>query len=146
MKVLLRVIYYRNTEPLTLIWSSRFKIASIGNPWPIFYKNLRDNEIILKQSRQINTLKVYEGPANFESIWLLVSLIYLEMFRITPLLTVRGSYTCIRQSRKYLYEWKWNTDNLDKGILAIQNYKDAIPQEIYCITVIYNPGFDLLNH
>jgi hypothetical protein len=63
MKVLLRVIYYRNTEPLTLIWSSRFKIASIGNPWPIFYKNLRDNEIILKQSRQINTLKVYEGPA-----------------------------------------------------------------------------------
>jgi hypothetical protein len=50
------------------------------------------------------------------------------MFRITPLLTVRGSYTCIRQSRKYLYEWKWNTDNLDKGILAIQNYKDAIPQ------------------
>jgi hypothetical protein len=36
-------------------------------------------------------------------------------------------------------------DNLDKGILAIQNYKDAIPLQgdIYCITVIYNPGFDL---
>jgi hypothetical protein len=29
----------------------------------IFYTKPRDNEIILKQSRQISTYKVYEGPA-----------------------------------------------------------------------------------
>ena len=34
-----------------------------GNPWPIFYTNLRDNEILLKQSRSIETQRVYEGPA-----------------------------------------------------------------------------------
>ena len=34
-----------------------------GNPWPIFYTNLRDNEIILTQSRTTTLLQVYEGPA-----------------------------------------------------------------------------------
>ena len=34
-----------------------------GNPWPIFYTNLRDNEIILTQSKTTSTFKVYEGPA-----------------------------------------------------------------------------------
>jgi hypothetical protein len=34
--------------------------------------------LFLKQSRQINTLKVYEGPAFWKHIWLQVSLIYLR--------------------------------------------------------------------
>ena len=34
-----------------------------GNPWSIFYTNLRDNEIILNQSRTADAFAVYEGPA-----------------------------------------------------------------------------------
>ena len=34
-----------------------------GNPWPIFYTNLRDNEIIINQSQNVETFAVYEGPA-----------------------------------------------------------------------------------
>lgn len=34
-----------------------------GNPWPILYKNLRDNEIILNKVNSNNTFLVYKGPA-----------------------------------------------------------------------------------
>ena len=34
-----------------------------GNPWPILYRNLRDNETILAQSREVPVYAVYEGPA-----------------------------------------------------------------------------------
>ncbi|MEM6396190.1 MAG: SusD/RagB family nutrient-binding outer membrane lipoprotein [Bacteroidota bacterium] len=34
-----------------------------GDPWPIFYQNLRDNEIILQKSRESAALSIYEGPA-----------------------------------------------------------------------------------
>ncbi|MEM7575307.1 MAG: SusD/RagB family nutrient-binding outer membrane lipoprotein [Bacteroidota bacterium] len=34
-----------------------------GDPWPIFYQNLRDNEIILDKSQENPALAVYEGPA-----------------------------------------------------------------------------------
>jgi hypothetical protein len=34
-----------------------------GNPWPILYKNLRDNDVILAKSQSEAIYKVYEGPA-----------------------------------------------------------------------------------
>jgi len=34
-----------------------------GNPWPILYQNLRDNEILLNKSRTSAAFEVYEGPA-----------------------------------------------------------------------------------
>ena len=34
-----------------------------GNPWPVIYTNLRDNQIIINQSRETEAFKVYEGPA-----------------------------------------------------------------------------------
>lgn len=34
-----------------------------GNPWPILYKNLRDNEILLKKAEQNSIFLVYKGPA-----------------------------------------------------------------------------------
>jgi len=33
-----------------------------GNPWPVFYRNLRDNETMLMLSRENPALAVYEGP------------------------------------------------------------------------------------
>jgi hypothetical protein len=34
-----------------------------GNPWPIIYRNLRDNEILLNKANQSPTFLVYKGPA-----------------------------------------------------------------------------------
>ena len=34
-----------------------------GNPWPVLYTNLRDNELILKAGQNNPTQAVYEGPA-----------------------------------------------------------------------------------
>lgn len=34
-----------------------------GNPWPILYRNLRDNEILLNKANQSPSFLVYKGPA-----------------------------------------------------------------------------------
>ncbi len=34
-----------------------------GNPWPILYRNLRDNEILLQKANTNNLFIVYKGPA-----------------------------------------------------------------------------------
>ena len=101
-----------------------------GNPWPIFYKNLRDNEIILKQSRQTSTLKVYEGPALILKAYMAAGLTdlfgnvpYLEAFNGTE-----GEVTPAYNSQESIYlDPKGILDNLDKGIAAIENYSDVIP-------------------
>ncbi len=34
-----------------------------GNPWPILYRNLRDNEILLRKAEENNIFLIYKGPA-----------------------------------------------------------------------------------
>lgn len=34
-----------------------------GNPWPVFYRNLRDNEILISTSDQLDVYRVFKGPA-----------------------------------------------------------------------------------
>ena len=80
-----------------------------GNPWPIFYTNLRDNEIILNQSQTVETFAVYEGPA-FNGI----------DGTVTPAYDL--------QEDIYLGD-NGILDNLNKGIAAIEAYSDAIPLE-----------------
>lgn len=101
-----------------------------GDPWPIFYKNLRDNEIILKQSRQNTTLKVYEGPALILKAYMAAGL--TDLFGDVPYFAAfngtEGEVTPVYDSQQSIYlNENGILDNLDKGILAIQNYKDAIP-------------------
>lgn len=101
-----------------------------GNPWPIFYKNLRDNEIILKQSRQISTLKVYEGPALILKAYMAAGL--TDLFGDVPYFNAfngtEGEVTPAYDSQESIYMSENGIlDNLDKGILAIQNYTDVIP-------------------
>jgi len=45
-----------------------------GNPWPIFYQNLRDNEIILKLSQENAAYAVYEGPARIMKAYMAAGL------------------------------------------------------------------------
>lgn len=109
-----------------------------GNPWPVFYKNLRDNEIMLKQARQSSTLKVYEGPALILKAYMAAGL--TDLFGYVPYFQAfngtEGEVTPVYDSQESIY---LNTngilDNLEKGIAAIENYTDAIPLQG---DIIYN--------
>ncbi len=103
-----------------------------GNPWPIFYQNLRDNENILNQSLTNETYTVYEGPARIMKAYMAAALTdlfgdvpYTEAFKGKEV-TVTPTYDA--QEDIYLGEGGI-LDNLDKGIAAINNYSGTIPLE-----------------
>ncbi|MDO5969750.1 SusD/RagB family nutrient-binding outer membrane lipoprotein [Flavivirga aquimarina] len=100
-----------------------------GNPWPIFYTNLRDNEIILNQSKTVDAFKVYEGPALILKAYMAAGL--TDLFGDVPYFEafngVNGTVTPTYDSQEAIYVNDGGIlDNLDKGITAIQNYNDAI--------------------
>ncbi len=103
-----------------------------GNPWSVFYTNLRDNEIILTQSRTFETFNVYEGPSLILKAFMAAGL--TDLFGNVPYFeafngingTVTPAYD--KQEDIYLNE-NGILDNLDKGILALENYDGVIPLE-----------------
>ena len=101
-----------------------------GNPWPIVYRNLRDNEIILQQSLSDESNAVYEGPARILKAYMTAAL--TDMFGDVPyreaLLGKQGNVapTYDRQEDIYLGEGGI-LDNLDRGITAIENYTGSLP-------------------
>ena len=103
-----------------------------GNPWPIFYKNLRDNEIILELVNENETYAVYEGPALILKAYMTAGLTdlfgdvpYSEAFK-----GAKGSVTPKYDSQESIYLDEGGIlDNLDKGILAIQNYDGSMALE-----------------
>lgn len=103
-----------------------------GNPWPVFYINLRDNEIILNQSRTVETYKVYEGPALIMKAYMAAGL--TDLFGDVPYFEafngVSGTVTPAYDSQEDIYLLEGGIlDNLDKGIAAINSYDDVIPLE-----------------
>ena len=103
-----------------------------GNPWPIFYQNLRDNELLLTLATSNETFAVYEGPARILKAYMAGALTdiygdvpYAEAFKGTTE-TVTPKYD--RQSDIYLGP-EGILDNLDKGISALSNYSGSIPLE-----------------
>lgn len=103
-----------------------------GNPWPIFFTNLRDNDIILNQSQTINAFRVYEGPALILKAYMAAGLTdlfgdvpYFEAFNGT-----NGEVTPAYDNQEAIYlNDNGILDNLNKGIIAIKAYNDAIPLE-----------------
>lgn len=103
-----------------------------GNPWPIFYQNLRDNEIIMNLSQENTAFAVYEGPARIMKAYMAAGLTdlfgdvpYSEAFKgdtetVTP---VYDSQESIYMDENGVF------DNLDKGIAAIENYSGTIALE-----------------
>ena len=103
-----------------------------GNPWPIFYTNLRDNEIILNQARTTETFAVYEGPALILKAYMAAGL--TDLFGDVPYFEafngVEGTVTPAYDTQEDIYlNENGILDNLDKGIAAIEAYSDVIPLE-----------------
>ena len=102
-----------------------------GNPWPVIYTNLRDNEIILSQSRANPSFVVYEGPALILKAYMTAALTdiygdvpYSEALQGKSTGNVTPKYD--KQQDIYLAPGGI-MDNLDKGIAALQSYTGAQP-------------------
>lgn len=99
-----------------------------GNPWPVLYTNLRDNEIVLEQARSNATFAVYEGPALILKAYMAAALtdIYGNVPYSQALKANEGIITPAYDDQEAIYTAAGGIlDNLDKGIAAIQNYKAA---------------------
>lgn len=103
-----------------------------GNPWPIFYTNLRDNEIILEKATTNPTFEVYEGPARILKAYMTSAL--TDIFGDVPYSeALKGKSGIIapkydKQEDIYLGDGGI-IDNLDKAIMAIDSYTGNIPLE-----------------
>ena len=103
-----------------------------GNPWPVFYVNLRDNEILLNQSQTVQTYAVYEGPSLIMKAYMAAGL--TDLFGDVPYSEafngVNGTVTPKYDKQQDIYLADGGIlDNLDKGIAAINNYTDVLPLE-----------------
>lgn len=105
-----------------------------GNPWPIIYKNLRDNETILELALENPTHEVYEGPSRILKAYMAMTL--TDLFSDVPYYEAfRGNATTVTppaydpQETIYLGGEEGILDNLDKGIAALENYEGAIALE-----------------
>lgn len=103
-----------------------------GNPWPIFYKNLTDNEIIIGLSRENETYAVYEGPALILKAYMSAAL--TDLFGDVPYYEAfngaDGTVTPVYDSQESIYLDEGGIlDNLDKGIAEIGNYSGSIRLE-----------------
>ncbi len=99
-----------------------------GNPWPVLYSNLRDNEILLGQSRDNPSFAVYEGPSLILKAYMTAAL--TDIFGDVPyseaLQGKSGNVTPKYDKQEDIYLAPGGIlDNLDKGIAAIQNYAGA---------------------
>ena len=100
-----------------------------GNPWPILYTNLRDNEIILEKSRSDATAEVYEGPALILKAYMTAAL--TDMYGNVPYAEAlngkEGRITPVYDEQEDIYLGENGIlDNLDRAIAAISNYQGSI--------------------
>ena len=96
-----------------------------GNPWPILYTNLRDNQIILNKSRENEAFRVYEGPALILKAYMAATLTdlfgdvpYTEAFQGKEVTT-----TPVYDAQEDIYLAEGGIlENLENGIAAIEAY------------------------
>lgn len=103
-----------------------------GNPWPVLYRNLRDNQLILEKSQSIPAAAVYEGPALIMKAYLTAALtdIYGDVPYFDALKGQDGTVTPAYDKQEEIYTAENGIlDNLTKGIMAIESYTSAIKLE-----------------
>lgn len=124
---------YRTALDFNLFGRHALKSPQLGgNPWPIFFTNLRDNEIIIKQSKETPAFAVYEGPALILKAYMAAGL--TDLFGDVPYYEafngVEGTVTPKYDLQEDIYQNENGIlDNLDKGIAAINAYGGSIQLE-----------------
>ena len=113
-----------------------------GNPWSIFFTNLRDNEIILKQAKETPAFAVYKGPALILKAYMAAGL--TDLFGDVPYFEafngIEGTVTPKYDLQENIYKNENGIlDNLDKGIAALNEYAGSIPLEG---DILYNGNLD----
>lgn len=96
-----------------------------GNPWPVLYTNLRDNELILDASKSTAVNSVYEGPALILKSYIAAALtdIYGDVPYKEALNGKEGNTTPVYDAQQEIYmSADGILDNLEKGIAAIEAY------------------------
>lgn len=99
-----------------------------GNPWPIIYQNLRDNEILLNKAKAENIYKVYQGPAMILKAYMAQALtdIYGDVPFSEALKGLEGNAAPKYDAQSDIY---LGTDGilslLDQAIAAIDAYQDV---------------------
>lgn len=102
-----------------------------GNPWPIFYTNLRDNEILLNLSRENEIYAVYEGPALILKAYMTAAL--TDFYGDVPYSNAfKGKTDGITapayDRQEAIYTGAGGVlDNLRQGIAAIETYSGVQP-------------------
>lgn len=103
-----------------------------GNPWPILYTNLRDNEIMLQKALDNPTLAVYEGPGRVMKAYLTMAL--TDMFGDVPYVEAlagkSGNVTPVYDQQELIYTGTAGIlENLDQAILALDGYTGSLGLE-----------------
>ncbi|WP_273446419.1 SusD/RagB family nutrient-binding outer membrane lipoprotein [Neolewinella agarilytica] len=102
-----------------------------GNPWPILYTALRDNETILELSRENSARAVYEGPALVMKAYLAMTL--TDMFGDVPYFEAfqgraTGVVTPKYDRQEDIYTAAGGIlDNLEQAVIALDAYQGAQP-------------------
>lgn len=99
-----------------------------GNPWPIFYNNLRDNQIILDKAQSNPIFKVYEGPALVLKAYMAAALtdIYGDVPYSEALGGLKGNVKPSYDLQENIYNSSDGIiDNLNQAILSMESYSGA---------------------
>lgn len=116
-----------------------------GNPWPVLYNLLRDNELILTASRTDAANAVYEGPALILKTYL--AGILTDLYGDVPYFeAVQGKSGIVQpafdaQSRIY-NDPDGLLDNLDQAIAAITAYQASGAVTALEGDILYNGDLD----
>jgi hypothetical protein len=99
-----------------------------GNPWPVIYKNLRDNEILLQKANANPTFLVYKGPALVMKAYMTAAL--TDLYGDVP-------YSEALQGKSEIFTPKYDKQegiyqgtngilkNLENAITAMESYSGA---------------------
>ncbi len=101
-----------------------------GNPWPILYQNLLDNEILIQKARANAADRVYLGPALILKAYL--SAILTDLYGNVPyaeaLQGEAGLVNPVYDSQESIYTAEGGIlSNLEEAIQELRDYQGAIP-------------------
>ncbi|MEM8907839.1 MAG: SusD/RagB family nutrient-binding outer membrane lipoprotein [Bacteroidota bacterium] len=97
-----------------------------GNPWPVLYTNLRDNQILLEQAQANASAAVYEGPARILKAYLagVLTDLYGDVPYSTALQGTAGNITPSYDLQADIYFGSAGIlENLTQAIEALSTYE-----------------------